>query len=103
VALRGLNLAELSHTEPWRLWDLILANLDCWRTVEKRHNTVASRLGNSAIEGGALMLLWPKLGAGRHQGARAALLDQLEGRGQLCGSLAMTATHKEDSGAILKV
>jgi hypothetical protein len=49
------------------------------------------------------MLLWPKLGAGRHQGARAALLDQLEGRGQLCGSLAMTATHKEDSDAILKV
>jgi hypothetical protein len=55
VALRGLNLAELSPTEPWRLWDLILANLDCWRAVEKRHNTVASRLGNSAVEGGGVL------------------------------------------------
>jgi hypothetical protein len=49
------------------------------------------------------MLLRPKLQAGRHQGARAVLLDQAEGRRQLHGSLAMAMTREEDSGAILNV
>jgi hypothetical protein len=52
VALQGLNLAELSPTEPWRRWDLVLANLDFQRAVEQWRNAVASQLGNSTIEGG---------------------------------------------------
>jgi hypothetical protein len=62
--LQGLNLPELSPTELCRRWDLVLANLDWWRAAEKRRNMVASQLGNSTIEGGALTLLWPKLGVG---------------------------------------
>jgi hypothetical protein len=105
VALQGLNLAELSPTEPWRRWDLVLANLDFQRAAEQCRNAVASQLGNSTIEGGggALMLLQPKLGVGRHQGALAVLLDQVEGCGLLHGSLASATTHEEDSGTILKV
>jgi hypothetical protein len=55
----------------------------------------AARLGDSIIEGCALMRLRPRQQAVQHQGARAVLLDLMVKLGRLCFNLATAAAGGE--------